>query len=128
MIIFVFLIVIVFGIGSHGVGWYPLLLCNGNSIYYYYSSFFLPSKVCPTHFSEMPWSNCMKPCCRCHGNGQNAKQMKNTKMYYSVHKNIIVATYIYERIVSMATAAKFVQRFRFFLSTFFYQEYIKNIN
>jgi hypothetical protein len=20
------------------------------------------SKVCPTHFSEMPWSNFMKPC------------------------------------------------------------------
>ena len=25
-------------------------------------SFFLPSKVCPTHFSEMPWSNFMKSC------------------------------------------------------------------
>ena len=25
-------------------------------------SFFLPSKVCPTHLSEMPWSNFMKPC------------------------------------------------------------------
>jgi hypothetical protein len=25
----------VFGIGSHGVGWCPLLLCNGNSSYYY---------------------------------------------------------------------------------------------
>jgi hypothetical protein len=24
--------------------------------------FFLPPKVCPTHFSEMPWSNFMKPC------------------------------------------------------------------
>jgi hypothetical protein len=37
-------IVIVFGIGSHGVGWCPLLLCNGNSSYYYYSSsFFLSS-------------------------------------------------------------------------------------
>ena len=30
--------------------------------YYYYYSFFLPSKVCPTHISEMPWSNFMKPC------------------------------------------------------------------
>ena len=28
------IIVIVFGIGSHGVGWCPLLLCNGNSSYY----------------------------------------------------------------------------------------------
>ena len=27
------IIVIVFGIGSHGVGWCPLLLCNGNSSY-----------------------------------------------------------------------------------------------
>jgi hypothetical protein len=33
------------------------------SCYYYsFSSFFLPSKVCPTHFSEMPCSNFMKPC------------------------------------------------------------------
>ena len=30
------------GIGSHGVGWCPLLLCNGNSNYYYCSPpFFL---------------------------------------------------------------------------------------
>jgi hypothetical protein len=28
------IIVIVFGIGSHGMGWCPLLLCNGNSSYY----------------------------------------------------------------------------------------------
>ena len=25
-------------------------------------SFFLSPKVCPTHLSEMPWSNLMKPC------------------------------------------------------------------
>jgi hypothetical protein len=31
------IIVIVFGIGSHGVGWCPLLLCNGNSSSYSYS-------------------------------------------------------------------------------------------
>ena len=30
--------------------------------YYYSSSFFLPPKVCPTHISEMLWSNFMKPC------------------------------------------------------------------
>jgi hypothetical protein len=58
LISFELIIVIVFGIVSHGVGWCPLLLCNGNSSYY--SSFFLLSKVYPTHFSEMPWSNFTK--------------------------------------------------------------------
>jgi hypothetical protein len=52
------IIVIVFGIGSHGVGWYPLLLCNGNSSSYYYFS----TRFCPLDFSEMPWSNFMKAC------------------------------------------------------------------
>jgi phage shock protein PspC (stress-responsive transcriptional regulator) len=135
------IIFIIFGIGSHGVGWCPLLLCNGNSSYYYitptavrwcivilhffftiiiitsprllsgdvllfyyYSYYITPTVVrwcivilrffftiiiiiilitsprllsgdvllfyyyyysthfCPLDFSEMPWSNFMKPC------------------------------------------------------------------
>ena len=58
------IIVIVFGIGSHGVGWCPLLLCNGNSSYYsysYYSYYSSSTHFCPLDFSEMPWSNFMKP-------------------------------------------------------------------
>ena len=47
------IIVIVFGIGSHWVGWCPLLLCNGNSSSYYYFS----TRFCPLDFSEMPSSN-----------------------------------------------------------------------
>jgi hypothetical protein len=65
---------------------------------YSYSS---TTHFCPLDFSEMPWSNFMKPCrniichvkgwffqngCRCHGNGQNAKNSKNTK--------IIIAGYL----------------------------------
>jgi hypothetical protein len=47
------IIVIVFGMGSHGVGWSPLLLCNGNSSYYYYSSSSSsPKPICPIKFSE----------------------------------------------------------------------------
>ena len=71
--------------------------------------FLLPHQFCPARFSEMPWSNFMKPwrniiamwscafkgwffskCCRCHGNGQNAKKLKNTKMTiagYSPNRN-----------------------------------------
>ena len=71
--------------------------------------FFLPHQFCPERFSEMPWSNFMKPVgisyamwscafkgwffqngCRCHGNGQNAKKWKNTKMIiasYSPNRN-----------------------------------------
>ena len=85
--------------------WEPYYDPSDHIISCYYSSsfflsFFLLSKVCLTHFSEMPRSNFMKPCrniichvklclswliffqngCRCHGNGQNAK--KNEK-----HKN-----------------------------------------
>ena len=69
-------------------------------IIYSSSSFFLPSKVCQTHFSEMPWSNFMKPCRNiiCHvklffkvlifskwlplpWNDQNAKKMKKIKKW-----------------------------------------------
>jgi hypothetical protein len=34
---------------------------NGNSSYYYYS-YYSSTHVCPLDFSEMPWSNFMKPC------------------------------------------------------------------
>jgi hypothetical protein len=44
---------------NNGVGWRPLLLCNGNSSYYSYSS---STHFCPLDFSEMPWSNFIKPC------------------------------------------------------------------
>jgi hypothetical protein len=40
---------------NNGMGWRPLLLCNGNSSYYsyyYYSS----THFCSLYFSEMPWS------------------------------------------------------------------------
>jgi hypothetical protein len=40
------IIVIVFGIGSHGVGWCLLLLCNGNSSSYYNT---------PTIFNNLFW-------------------------------------------------------------------------
>ena len=51
------IIVIVFGIGSHGVGWCPLLLCNGNSSYYYYSfPFFLCDMNVPTADLRNYWT------------------------------------------------------------------------
>jgi hypothetical protein len=69
---------------------FALLLCYGNSSYSSFS-FFLPSKVCPTHFSKMLWSNFMKLCriIICH-----------VKLFF----------------VSMATAAKFVQPIPIFLA------------
>ena len=60
------IIVIVFGIGSHRVGWCPLLLCNGNSSYYSYSlsPFFLRTmnlstadlRNYRTEFHETSWN------------------------------------------------------------------------
>ena len=52
------MIVIVFGIGRHGVGWCPPLLCNGNSSYYYYSywsTFFFRINFF-RHVSRKPYS------------------------------------------------------------------------
>jgi hypothetical protein len=53
------IIVIVFGIGNHImihqiISYLVIILLL--------LSFFLPSKVCLTHFSDMPRSNFMKPC------------------------------------------------------------------
>jgi hypothetical protein len=40
----------------------PFLITVFFLLLFFFLSFFLPSKVCPTHFSEMPWSSFMKPC------------------------------------------------------------------
>jgi hypothetical protein len=88
------IMVIVFGIGNHIM----ILQIISYLVIILLLSFFLPSKVCLTNFSEMPRSNFMKPCrniichvklcfngwffqngCRCHGNGQNAKNWKTQK-------------------------------------------------
>ena len=100
------IIVIVFGIGSHGVGWCLLLLCNGNYSYYYYSSSFFLSffrqkfvrHITRRLLNGNQWNftgmlSTMSRCAdhfhnfqngrRCHGTGQNAKKLKNTKMIIS---------------------------------------------
>jgi hypothetical protein len=84
------------------------LLCNGNSSSYYYSfssSFFLRQKFV-WHISRQllngnQWNftgmlNTMSRCAdyfwnfqngrRCHGNGQNTKKLKNTKMIIAEQK------------------------------------------
>ena len=123
---------------NNGVGWCPLLLCNGNSSYYsyyitrllsgdvslFYVSFsllLLPGIIILIIIIILPhifvhsisrrcldqtlwnlvgisyamWSCAVKGWffqngCRCHGNGQNAKELKNTKMIitgYSPNRN-----------------------------------------
>ena len=76
--------------------WYSTFLFH----YYYYS--YSSTHFCPLYFSEMPWSNFMKPCrniichvkcavkgwffqngCRCHRNGQNAKKIEKHKNDHS---------------------------------------------
>ena len=76
------------------------------SSYYSYSYYSSSTHLCPLDFSEMPWWNlvgisyAMWSCafkgwffqngCRCHGNGQHARKLKNTKMIiagYSPNRN-----------------------------------------
>jgi hypothetical protein len=73
-------------------------------------SFFLPSKVCPTHFSEMPWSNFMK-LCRIIQKLPHTTVDIPTKFHEVLWKesnNFLNHPFF----VSMATAAKFIQPIR----------------
>jgi hypothetical protein len=98
------IIVIVFGIGSHGVGWCPLLLCNGNLVLIIIFPHIFVRSISRRCLDQTLWnlvgiSYAMWSCavkgwfffnfCRCHGNGQNAKKLKNTKMItgYSPNRN-----------------------------------------
>jgi hypothetical protein len=98
-----------------------LLLCNGNSSSYYYSS----THFCPLDFSEMLWSNFMKPWRNiiCHVKLCNGRHFECVQLLQQLpHTTVDIPTKFHEVwwkeskhflnppfFVSMAAAAKFVQ-------------------
>ena len=99
------IIMIVFGIGRHGVGWCPLLLAMAILVIIIILQHIFVRSISRRCLEQTLWnlvgiSYPMLSCavkgwffqngCHCHGNGQIAKKLKNTKMIiagYSLNRN-----------------------------------------